>query len=375
MLKIGELAKICNVSTQTLRFYDREGIFSPEEVDSASGYRYYGNRQVETLKSIIKLKSLGFELSEIKEILAADESEKIRLCKKKINTLSRKAGDFRDNIYEIRRLCLDDSAPKERKRSSLKTQMLSLTFENDEEAIGKWALRGRCKENAADIAALLAAENPESAESYIQKTLFFLPGGRWYWVFAWTKGVLYRASVWLSCLIPNYYKIIDHGGKVYMLINWKSDDGKTSLLLYEKIDGNHYTERGTRIFCDNTDIPFVGDPEFVGIWRTCTFVRDIESFSPEKKYENDDLGISGITAFERGLCCKDRRGNGAAYADYMEYSKGVVIDKKIETVEHYTIKKFNVGGKTETYLFLEHKSGDYFYGGKVNVYYVFKKEV
>ena len=33
MLKIGEFAKICNVSTQTLRYYDAEKILCADEID------------------------------------------------------------------------------------------------------------------------------------------------------------------------------------------------------------------------------------------------------------------------------------------------------------------------------------------------------
>ena len=36
MIKIGDLAKICNVSTQTLRYYDAEGVLKPDITDSSS---------------------------------------------------------------------------------------------------------------------------------------------------------------------------------------------------------------------------------------------------------------------------------------------------------------------------------------------------
>ncbi len=377
MLKIGELAKICNVSTQTLRFYDREGIFSPEEVDTESGYRYYGERQIETLKSIIRLKSLGFELSEIKEMLAADEGEKIRLYKKKINALNRKAGDFSDNIYEIRRLCRNEENARESNKDTMLQQFLDLKFENDEQAIGKWAFKGKCKAAAAEREALLAAENLEYDESYEHKTVFFLPGGASYWVFTWTKGVLYIYSAVLSRWVANEYKIFPHGEKVYMLVSRKAEDGSPYLVIYEKIDGKRYTDRGARVFCDNTDIPFIDDPEFKGKWKACALIdaERVADFSPEKKYEERELYLLSLDVCERGICFKEWLDCGRTYIHSMEYSKGVVINKRMEMVEHYTIKHFATENGTETYLFLEHKSGDYCYGGKIYFYYVFKKEV
>lgn len=38
---IGDMAKIHNVSTQTLRYYDKIGLLNPKVVDKNNGYRYY----------------------------------------------------------------------------------------------------------------------------------------------------------------------------------------------------------------------------------------------------------------------------------------------------------------------------------------------
>ena len=40
----GEFAKICSVSKQTLIYYDRVGIFSPD-ITGSNGYRYYSIRR------------------------------------------------------------------------------------------------------------------------------------------------------------------------------------------------------------------------------------------------------------------------------------------------------------------------------------------
>ena len=42
---IGETAKLLGVSTQTLRYYDREGILRPETINEETGYRYYSYMQ------------------------------------------------------------------------------------------------------------------------------------------------------------------------------------------------------------------------------------------------------------------------------------------------------------------------------------------
>ncbi len=61
----GEFAKICNVSKQTLFFYDNQGIFSPE-FTGENGYRYYSYTQIEAFTVIVMLRDLGVHISEIK---------------------------------------------------------------------------------------------------------------------------------------------------------------------------------------------------------------------------------------------------------------------------------------------------------------------
>ena len=41
MYKIGELSKLSNLPIKTLRYYDSEGLLSPDYIDAFTGYRYY----------------------------------------------------------------------------------------------------------------------------------------------------------------------------------------------------------------------------------------------------------------------------------------------------------------------------------------------
>ncbi|MCG8484508.1 MAG: MerR family transcriptional regulator [Clostridia bacterium] len=66
---IGEIAKLNKISAQTLRYYDKIGLFRPNEIDEQTGYRYYGLNQFQRLQTIKYLKFLGFSLDEIKSYL------------------------------------------------------------------------------------------------------------------------------------------------------------------------------------------------------------------------------------------------------------------------------------------------------------------
>ncbi len=74
MLSIGEFSKICKVSTKTLRYYAEIELILPIKVNNLNGYRYYSIEQLETMLFIKRLKSHGFSLEKIKEILTYDKS-------------------------------------------------------------------------------------------------------------------------------------------------------------------------------------------------------------------------------------------------------------------------------------------------------------
>lgn len=68
-LSVGEMAKINNISSQTLRLYDRIDLLKPEYVNEETGYRYYSIKQSAKLDMIQYMKSIGMSLAEIKEQL------------------------------------------------------------------------------------------------------------------------------------------------------------------------------------------------------------------------------------------------------------------------------------------------------------------
>jgi len=63
--RIGELAKQLGISTNTLRYYDKEGLLTPS-AESESGYRLYTDSDELRLTQILMMKQLGFGLNEIK---------------------------------------------------------------------------------------------------------------------------------------------------------------------------------------------------------------------------------------------------------------------------------------------------------------------
>ena len=74
MLTIGKLAALADVSADSLRFYEREGLIAPTSKSSA-GYRLYEEQAVERLRFIAHAKQCGFTLAEINELLTVQSAQ------------------------------------------------------------------------------------------------------------------------------------------------------------------------------------------------------------------------------------------------------------------------------------------------------------
>lgn len=125
---IGEVAKLNNISKQTLIFYDKEGVFSPSIVDKNNGYRYYTADQLEVLDSVLILKEIGLSLKEIREFLKSRDVNlsieimknqkdrilnQIKLLKDKEKRLTRKIETLEGYGESLKREVVFKSIPKE----------------------------------------------------------------------------------------------------------------------------------------------------------------------------------------------------------------------------------------------------------------------
>lgn len=75
--KLGQLA---GVSTRTLRYYDEIGILKPARINS-SGYRIYGQAEVDRLQQILFYRELGITLDVIKEIVTSPSFSRAQALK------------------------------------------------------------------------------------------------------------------------------------------------------------------------------------------------------------------------------------------------------------------------------------------------------
>jgi DNA-binding transcriptional MerR regulator len=75
MLRIGDFAKLSQVTVKALRFYEEIGLLKPTFVDPTTAYRYYSPHLLSHLRQILAFKELGFSLAETSSLLQADLSD------------------------------------------------------------------------------------------------------------------------------------------------------------------------------------------------------------------------------------------------------------------------------------------------------------
>lgn len=86
---INKLAKMSGVSARTLRYYDEISLLKPVRVAS-SGYRVYGEKEVDRLQQILFYRELDFPLEEIKALLSLDDFDRAQAFERHLAQLGQK---------------------------------------------------------------------------------------------------------------------------------------------------------------------------------------------------------------------------------------------------------------------------------------------
>ncbi len=429
-MQIGEFARICDTKITVLRHYDKEGLLEPDYVDTLTGYRYYSDAQIPIFFRITALKKAGFSLAEIKNILAScdhndtllvlfekkhmelthrlselEEARKMILSEKKSFeiTFSEENGGvwakstiFPGNALTQAREMMESTlgAKRYQRISAYRVQSIpntgnvylfceviplksfctnlhdpiALPFENDERVVGKWEIIGEYAVKADFFEKF--TKGGATVSEQLQE-IYFLPQGKRYWRYAWTKGTLFCLSDG-GDTTANRYTLETIGGGLYMFVELKSYEcrygGKPTVLVLKQIDRKEYCEEDIRKR-DDVNKPFVPDVCMIGDWKVSGFTKTIERFDPNEK-EKYSLSLLSVSFRENGDAVLYYRNlkNDSGFPENCRYTKGFLLRKDLACA--YEIRMID----GMEYLFMEWKSGDYVYGGKNPPYYVFTKK-
>ncbi len=117
---IGEVAKLFDVSTDTLRYYEKIGIISPHKSDE-NGYRYYSYDEIVVLMDILFFRNMELSVKDIRNIIT------------KMNV-----GDIKNILYQNQRI-VENRIEELSKLKKMITQAAS-QYKLCEERLGKLSI-------------------------------------------------------------------------------------------------------------------------------------------------------------------------------------------------------------------------------------------
>ena len=100
--KVEEVSRLSGVSKRTLQYYDDEGILPAKR--SKENYRLYDEVAMEKLWEILWYKEMGFQLSEIKEILVMPKKEREEYFEQKVKCIGEKIQDLEEQRKFVRHI-------------------------------------------------------------------------------------------------------------------------------------------------------------------------------------------------------------------------------------------------------------------------------
>lgn len=103
MKLINQLSKETGIPIATIRFYEKSGLFTGKKKSDvkSNNYTYYDDEVVDKLDLIRDAKSVGFTLSEIKELIDAWYNKRITK-ERKVMILDNKLLQIEEKIKELK---------------------------------------------------------------------------------------------------------------------------------------------------------------------------------------------------------------------------------------------------------------------------------
>jgi Cu(I)-responsive transcriptional regulator len=118
-MQIGAVARESGVPAKTIRYYESVGLIDLAG-RSASGYRVYGPRDIQTLRFISRARSLGFSVKDVADLLAlwrdqARSSAQVKhLASNHLGQIDRKIAELQEvrfTLVDLIERCHGDERP------------------------------------------------------------------------------------------------------------------------------------------------------------------------------------------------------------------------------------------------------------------------
>ena len=117
---ISDLARELDITTRAIRFYEEQGLLSPERRGQE---RIYSPRDKVSLKLILRGKRIGFSLAECRELIELYDPDPSSDNQKQLNTMLEKIAERRaqleQQLLDIEQMQLELDTAEERCRAAL----------------------------------------------------------------------------------------------------------------------------------------------------------------------------------------------------------------------------------------------------------------
>ncbi len=101
MFRIGELAKLADVTPDTIRYYEKQQMME-HEVRTEGGFRLYSDNDLRRLKFIRHARQLGFTLESIRELLSIRIDPEHHTCQESKSIVQERLSEVEARIEELR---------------------------------------------------------------------------------------------------------------------------------------------------------------------------------------------------------------------------------------------------------------------------------
>lgn len=100
MYRIGELAKLANVTPDTIRYYEKQQMID-HEVRTEGGFRLYTDNDLQRLRFIRYARQLGFTLDSIRELLSIRIDPERYTCQESKSIVQARLDEVEARIQEL----------------------------------------------------------------------------------------------------------------------------------------------------------------------------------------------------------------------------------------------------------------------------------
>lgn len=125
MLSVSQIARKFGLSRTAILYYESAGLLKATG-RSEAGYRWYGDKAVETLRQICLYRSVGLSVRDIRQLLAASDGAAAAVLNRRLLELEREIGELRHHQQAIVKLLRAKKSLLRRTKDMTKDKWVSI---------------------------------------------------------------------------------------------------------------------------------------------------------------------------------------------------------------------------------------------------------